>query len=161
MLNGLYLKTLLMIFFPDDFGSCYWQLLRPFITQCIPSCKNFDWRQWDNTFNYSSSIKIFQYYFYHLLLLSKQQTLSTYNQLFFFLRNSLPGSQILHIKMPVTTSLRCRMSWIYFHTSEIFMKQMFKHKLLLHNLILLDEREIRWEPMMICRKPEVITLDLL
>ena len=98
-------------------------MLRPFITQCVPSWKNFVWLQWHNTFNYSSLIKIFQYHFYHLLLLSKQQILSMYNR--FFLRNSLPSSHILHIKMPVTIPFRCGMSWVYFHTSEIFMKQMF------------------------------------
>lgn len=49
--------------FPDDFGSCQWQLLRPFITQCVPLCRNFDWLQWANMFNYSPLMRNFQYYF--------------------------------------------------------------------------------------------------
>lgn len=55
--------------FPDNCGSCQWQLLRP-LHSASHHAKIFDWLLWDNTFNYSSLIKNFQYHFWHPLLLS-------------------------------------------------------------------------------------------
>lgn len=158
--NWIVFENTFNIFYPDDFQRCWWQLLRLLHSASHP----VDWLQGDNKFNYSPLFEIFQYQFLTSLtsyyLLNRKPWVYTIK---FFLRTSLSSSHVLYTKMHVTPSFRYGMYWIFFHTSEVFPKQMFlfKHKLLLGNFIVLYERKIRWKPMAwFCRKPEMITLNL-
>lgn len=77
------------------------------ITQCIASCRNFNWLQWDNIFNYDYINTGFNISFFFVF--TKQKNLSIHYQFFFL--SSLSSSHISYTKMHPLSDTGCTESF--------------------------------------------------